>query len=298
MAAEGEEVTEEISQPVPVLEDERVAEMEQVWKDVFAELPANKVKLASIEERKAAEKESDQSLSYSELDLNTVNLIMNILKNQHIDLFAGKGLFVDVGSGCGKACVAAALVHPFEKVVGVETMQCLHDFATAAQAKYTEAPLPEGVAKPELQFIKGDFVADMAGTLEPLAPQISVCLAVATCFGEEQLNALASLASKMEDNSIFVMISQPLPDSVIGGDKKLPAERYRDQLKIALAKRGTDPASVDIEKSPPDAKPGGWRQVDVQEVQCAWGSTQCFVFKKLPLPVDETAVENAEEAGE
>jgi len=290
--AEDAAATEEVAEPVPALVDEeQIAERQQIWTDIFAEHPANKVKLASIEERKANGKEEDQTLTYSELDLSTVNKILTTLKNQHTKLYAGKGIFVDLGSGCGKTCVAAALLHHFEKVVGIETMQCLHDAATAAQAKYGEAALPEGVEKPELQLIKGDFVTDLAAQLEPLASSISVAFACATCFGEEQLKALASLAMLMPDDSIFVTMSQELPDSVIGGDKKLPAERYRDLLKAALSKRGTDPSSVEIDKNPQDAKPGGWRQVDVQEVQLTWGSSKYFVFKKVPLPVTEAPAE-------
>jgi len=295
MAAEegGEEVEER--KPIPPLTEEEVEERSKVWDDVFAEYPANKVKLASIEERKANGKEEDSSLTYGEVDFGTINNIITMLKNQHTRLYAGQGIFLDLGSGCGKACVAAALAHPFEKVIGVETMACLDEVAQKANEKYKEAaltgdPPPE---KPEIQFIKGDFVADLAATLEPFAAQIAVCVAVATCFGEEQLNALANLAGKMSDNAIFVTFSQGLPDWIIGGDKKLPQERFRDQLNVALSKRGTDPANVEIDQNPPDAKPGGWRLVHEAEVNLPVGGapmelpTKYFVFKKLPLPVEE-----------
>merc|ERR1719253_873081 len=172
-------------------------------------------------------------------------------------------MFLDLGSGCGKVCVAAALAHQFEKVIGVETIGCLDEVAQKANEAYKAVvlagdPAPE---KPEIQFIKGDFVADLTATLEPFAPQIAICMAVATCFGDDQMNALATLASKMPDDSVIVTFSQSLPDWIIGGDKKLPQERYRDLLKAGLTKRGTDPSTVQIDKNPPDAKPGGWRLV-------------------------------------
>jgi hypothetical protein len=224
-----------------------------------------------------------------------------MLKNQHTRLYAGKGIFLDVGSGVGKACIAAGLVHPFEKVIGIETLQCLDDFAKSAHTKYMEVTMPGDppAEKPEIQLIKGDFVADLEATLAPIAPQIAVCLAVATCLGDAELNALATLADKMSDNAIFVTISQVLPDRVIGGDKKLPQERYRDLLKIALSQRGTDPATVDIDPNPPDAKPGGWRLLHEEDVSLPVSgaktesggpmelTTKLFVFKRLPLPVEE-----------
>lgn len=292
-------------QPVPPLDDEQLKERLEAWDQIFVDHPANKVKLASIEERKANGKEEDASLTYGELDFKTVNNLITMLKNQHTKLFAGQGIFLDLGSGCGKACVAAALAHQFEKVIGIETMACLDEAAQKANEKYKEVtlagdPPPD---KAEIQFIKGDFVADLATTLEPFASQIAVCLAVATCFGEEQLNALAALAGKMSDDALFVTFSQGLPDAIIGGDKKLPQERYRDLLKVALAKRGTDPASVEIDKNPPDAKPGGWRLIHEEDVLLPTGgapmelSTKLFVFKKIPLPAELQPQGAGEEAG-
>merc|ERR1719163_267317 len=235
MAAEGGEVEEEPHQPIPPLDEEQVQERSKLWEDIFADYPVNNIKKASIEERKANGKEEDSTLTYGEIDFGIVNNIITMLKNQHTRLYAGTGIFLDLGSGCGKACVAAALSHQFEKVVGIETMACLDECAQKANEKYKEValagdPPPE---KAEIQFIKGDFVADLAATLEPFAPSVAVCVAVATCYGDEQLNALATLADKMSDNAIFVTYSQVLPDWVMGGDKKLPQERYRNHLKEA-----------------------------------------------------------------
>jgi len=303
MAAEGEEQVEE-KVPVPPLDEEQTEDRRRAWGEIFADYPANKIKLASVEERKASEKAEDLSLTYGELDFSIVNNLITMLKGQHTRLYAGQGIFLDLGSGCGKACVAAALAHPFEKVVGIETLACLDEAAQKSNDKYKEAALA-GDPPPEkapIEFIKGDFVADLAEKLEPLAPQIAVAVAVASCYGEQQMEAIAKLADKMADNAIFVTYSQVLPDWVIGGDKKLPNERYRDQLKVALAARGTDPAMIDIEKNPPDAKPGGWRLVHEEEVSMPNGGapidlpTKCFVFKRIPLPVVEQPPQ--EEGGE
>jgi hypothetical protein len=306
--AEGEEQVEVSRQPIPPLDEAQVQERSKLWEDIFAEWPANKVKLASIEERKANGKEDDQSLTYGEIDFVTVNNLITMLKNQHTRLYAGEGIFLDLGSGCGKACVAAALTHKFEKVIGIESVACLDEVAQKANEKYKEVilagePPPE---KSEIQFIKGDFVADLAATLEPFAPQVAVCIAVATCFGDEQLNALGTLASKMSDNALFVTVSQELPDWIIGGEKKLSQERYRDQLKACLANRGTDPASVNVEQSPSDANSGGWRLVHVEKdvkmpvggAQIDPASTKLFVFKKMPSLVVEQAQDAEAEPAE
>lgn len=56
------------------------------------------------------------------------------------------GVFVDLGSGTGKACIAAALLHPFEAVRGIETLEGLHRFAIDAIH-----PRYESIAKPLLE---------------------------------------------------------------------------------------------------------------------------------------------------
>jgi hypothetical protein len=301
---EGEEQPEP-PQPIPPLTEEELQERQKLFDEIFKDFPANKVKLKSLSERKELGKEDDASFTYSELDLNIVNNVITMLKNQHTRLYAGKGVFVDIGSGAGKACLAAGLVHPFEKVVGIEYLQCLDDAAKAAHTKYMETTLP-GEPAPEktpIQFIKGDFVAELDAHFAELAPQIAVCLAVTTCFGDAELNALANLAEKMSDNAIFVTFSQVLPDRVIGGDKKLPQERYRDLLKIALAERGKDPETIEVDQNPPDAKPGGWRLIHEEDVSLPTGGapkeyelqTKMFVFKRLPLPETEKPQEEKKE---
>jgi len=305
--AEGEEVPRE---PVLALDEEVAQERQQVWNDIFADFPANKVKLSSIEERKAKleanpEASEEPSLTYGETDFALVNHIISMLKNQHTRLYAGSGIFLDLGSGCGKACVAAGLIHPFEKIIGIETMDCLDQVAQKANEKYKEIAVPGDPPpeKPEIKFVKGDFVADFAGAVtEEEIPKIAVAFAVATCYGEAQLEALAKIADKMADNALFVTFSQELPNWVIGGDKKLPQERYRDHLKEVLSKRGTDPAAVVIDPNPPDAKPGGWRLIHDEEVKMPVGGapmelpTKLFVFKKHPLPQPDPPQEEAEPA--
>merc|ERR1711988_650481 len=90
-----------------------------------------------------------KGLTYSEVSMEIVHMLLNKIKGESgiAKLYAGKGVFLDLGSGCGKGCIAAGLLHPFEKVVGVEVVSCLCDAATAAYTTLGEAALPDGVVK-------------------------------------------------------------------------------------------------------------------------------------------------------
>ena len=102
-------------------------------------------------------RQDDKSLVYGEITFESFAIAM-----QKIRLKYGKpgkgysgdagvlqkpgGVFVDLGSGTGKACLAAALMHPFEQVRGIEVLEGLHRFATEAIQ-----PQFETVAKPLLE---------------------------------------------------------------------------------------------------------------------------------------------------
>lgn len=285
---------------VPVLPDEELEPRLQVFGELVVDVKADAAKLASIKERTGtapAEEEGNEeavaayeeqlkkskTLMYAELPVSCLHKMLNCCKQQDLPLYAGKGLFVDLGSGTGKACVAAALLHPFEKVVGIECMQSLNDMANGVLAKYGEAQFPEGVAKPELAFSKGDFVAEFEGVCEPVAPQTVVALAHATAFGAEQMQAVANYASKMPDGSYFIMFGQGLPDSVTFGLNRHPLQRKAVIVKEALGRRGCDPATTEIPELPV-FDPVGWVEVHSEQVDMDWGTSKAFVYKKIRDP--------------
>lgn len=241
---------------VPPLPDEELEERAKVFDEIFAECHPDVAKKGSVDERDAGGLD-DEGFTYGEMDMLNMHKILNMVKQDFGPLYENQGAFVDLGSGCGKACVAAGLLHPFSKVVGIEYLSSLSTQATAAEAKFTEVALPEGVTKPETQFTKGDFVADMASLL-PLAPETILCLAVATCFNEDRIEALAKFASAMPADSLFVTFTQMLPESVLG-----------------------------------DSSDGGWSVLCTFALEMLWGTSTCFIFKKQK---PEVVVEGGDDA--
>jgi len=295
-----EEAAEIPPEPVPPLSEEDLENRQACYDEVFAEFPALEVKQKSMAERKekeaappaeegeegveqAPETTPNIALAYSELDFPTVNKLLNLIKEKSGPLYPSKGQFLDFGSGAGKVCVAAALAHPFEKVVGVEVLQSMNDVANAAVAKYTEAALPEGVVKPEIQFIKGDFVAEFE-PLEAIAAEVAVCIVVATTFGEPELQAMAKLAQKMPEGSSLVTVTQTLPEEMVVDVNRDPRKRRAAATKKALAKRGVEPVGIEIVPQPAENDPNGWRLKHTENLELEWGTTPCYIYKKYTYP--------------
>eukprot|EP00441_Pelagodinium_beii_P038273 CAMPEP_0197648282 /NCGR_PEP_ID=MMETSP1338-20131121/27660_1 /TAXON_ID=43686 ORGANISM="Pelagodinium beii, Strain RCC1491" /NCGR_SAMPLE_ID=MMETSP1338 /ASSEMBLY_ACC=CAM_ASM_000754 /LENGTH=483 /DNA_ID=CAMNT_0043222257 /DNA_START=64 /DNA_END=1515 /DNA_ORIENTATION=+ len=295
-----EEAAEVPPEPVPPLSEEDLENRKACFDEVFAEFPALEVKQKSMAERKPAppadpegeegveqapETAPNIALAYSELDFLTVNKLLTLIKEKCGPLYPSKGQFLDFGSGAGKVCVAAALAHPFEKVVGVEVLQSMNDAANAALPKYTEAALPEGVIKPEIQFIKGDFVNEFE-PLEAVAAEVAVCIVVATTFGEPELQAMAKFAQKMPEGSSLVAVTQKLPEEMVVDVNRDPRKRRAAATRKALAKRGVEPVGIDVvpHMEPAENDPNGWRLKHTEDLELEWGTTSCYIYKKYTYP--------------
>jgi len=282
--------------PVGPLGEEELEPREAAFQEIFGDCGAEDAKAASLAERKANGLDKP-GLTYQEIELQVINRLLNKIKADHGPLFESKGIFLDLGSGAGKACIAAGLLHPFEKVVGIEMLQSLTDMANKALAKYQDVQLPEGVVKPPVEFIQGDFVAEFEAKLDPLIPQVCVSVAAATFFDEQQLTVVTNLAKKMPDDSFLITVTRGLPEALVIDKDRHPAQRRAEAVKKALRVRGTDPDTVEIVPEPPENDPNGWTLLFCEEVQLVWGPATCFVYKKVPAegggeaPPDEAPAE-------
>eukprot|EP00428_Durinskia_dybowskii_P034275 CAMPEP_0170261414 /NCGR_PEP_ID=MMETSP0116_2-20130129/30588_1 /TAXON_ID=400756 /ORGANISM="Durinskia baltica, Strain CSIRO CS-38" /LENGTH=309 /DNA_ID=CAMNT_0010512479 /DNA_START=84 /DNA_END=1013 /DNA_ORIENTATION=- len=288
--AEGEEAE---AQPVeaPAPTEEELEKRRPIFQELYAEYRAQEAKEKSLAERKENELES-KALTYAEVDFDFMHRILATVKEKVGPLYVEKGVFLDLGSGVGKACLAAALLHPFEKVVGFETIQCLSDMAGVAAGKYKEVELPQGMTKPEAQLVKANFVDDFEAQVQELASQVTVCFVVATCYGERELNTMAAVGQRMPEGSAFVTISQALPESLVVDHGKNPKQRRAAAVRKALAKRGLDPSAAgEIEVEPPPYDPQGFELAHMEELQVPWSSNPAVVFfyKKIPALVEEKA---------
>ena len=133
--------------------------------------------------------------------------------------------FCDVGSGCGRLVLAAALAHEWESAAGVEVLEHLHVAAVDAHAKLGDLLDEEGISLAPCRFLNAE--ADEA-LPELLQTGPHVAFVFATCWpgAGPFLPALsATLASNL-----------PLGSRVICVDKQLIDEPSRWRFEL-VAKR-------------------------------------------------------------
>lgn len=247
------------AEPAPPVTEKEYAERMVHLQALFEDMSAEDLKKASKLERKTNGQEEEIRFTYGEMDAKLLHELLELVKQDVTPLFVNKGCFLDLGSGAGKACIAAALLHSFEKVIGIEIVEALHGFATTAQSRWEERDLgPEMPNKPSVSFQRGDM-NELVGSV---APEVTLALAVSTTYSAKEMYAIQDAAKLMPDNSIFITFTQMLPPSIVNH---------------------TNPTEVMAPEK------GGWKLVHERIAEMVWGKTTCFVFKKEPPPEAQPA---------
>ena len=136
--------------------------------------------------------------------------------------------FVDVGSGCGRLVLAAALVHNWRACVGIEMLGDLHELATKSHTKLVAASADLG-----LQLAPCELVCDEADSALPRAREgrrrrrrlrVRDVLAV----GGAAPHALSeTLAGALPDGSRVITVDKQLVSDDASGGGRLRLRRAR-----------------------------------------------------------------------
>eukprot|EP00501_MAST-03F_sp_TOSAG23-6_P001877 GSMAST32.ASY1.ANO1.1955.1 assembled CDS len=114
------------------------------------------------------------------------------------------GIFYDLGSGIGKPCFAAALLHDFDKVYGIEMLPGLNKVANDILVKWNEL-VGDKYAWKETQFICSDLCTfDWTDA--------TVVFANSTCFTEELMAKIAEKALSLKKGTFFITFTKALPN--------------------------------------------------------------------------------------
>ena len=125
-------------------------------------------------------------------------------------------VFVDLGSGAGRALLAAAEAFGFRRVLGIELMQ---GYNAAAQLLLQLAEGGEGegghhdaqvaanaaARRSDVRVVHGDFLET------PWADEADIVFASTTVFDEELMRDIAELAAGMRPGAVFISLDKPLP---------------------------------------------------------------------------------------
>ncbi|KAG7384852.1 hypothetical protein PHYPSEUDO_002167 [Phytophthora pseudosyringae] len=175
--------------------------------ELFAEFPELEVKKVSRLEREKKEL-ANRSLVYGEIPFETVDAIFQLMRTQFGVLLDKGGAFYDIGSGCGKVVMAAALLHDFSKCCGIELLDGLHAVALKVLDRWRYQmldSLPVTKTEVDVGFAKGDAVKR-----PDIWKDATLVFCNSTCFSDSLIQAISAEADQLAVGSYFVTVTKPL----------------------------------------------------------------------------------------
>lgn len=199
---------------VSSLSDGAFALAQQAFEALFAEHPLNVAKAASRRERKENQYIS-MALVYGEIAFGPFKSVFDVLKRWHHVLEKPGGVFLDIGSGSGKAVFAATLIHDFDACYGIEILESLHSMSEDVLQIWDRKvkrhfPLSIQKKRTRIAFTLGDALdVEWPGNAD-------LVFLNSTCFGESLLRELAEkLSIACKAGAIIITATHALPDSPI-----------------------------------------------------------------------------------
>ncbi|HRD69921.1 MAG TPA: hypothetical protein PK657_07235 [Legionella sp.] len=146
--------------------------------------------------RKAREKMDAFAYTYGEIDFLSFIALLSLVKPNE------NSVFYDLGSGTGKAIIAAAMVYPMKKTCGIELFAELHIRACQQKKILTTYERYQKVAA-TVEFIQGDyFLIDMNDATV-------IFINSTALFGEEFEN-LSNKLNLLPHLQVIITTSKPL----------------------------------------------------------------------------------------
>ena len=187
-------------------------ELHRLHNSLLEDYPVNLGKAISKKQRER-EQLKDTALVYGEIKYNFMALIFRVIKDDYDGLQRNGGIFYDLGSGTGKPVFAAALLHPFERVVGIETLSQLHTASleiTDHWRKLTDS-LDDDIMSAEQKRCVVEFINDDIKNPEFSMADATIGFANSTCYDEELMINIAAKADEMVAGSFFITVTKRLP---------------------------------------------------------------------------------------
>ena len=152
------------------------------------------------------------------------------------------GAFYDLGSGTGKGCLTAALLHPFEESIGIEILDGLYNTSVELNETY-EKLMPEKLSSnPDLfpkhvpmRFLKDDFFRHEWSNA-------SFVLCNSTCFSRDMMDRIGEMPVKPGTIGITLTKNFNNPNwEVLESEKK---NMSWGEATVFISRRRSDEAAV------------------------------------------------------
>jgi len=174
-----------------------VATLSAKWEKFFESCPT-KVAKHIAQQEKHEKNMIGLSLVYGEVSFLSLATVFW----KFLDLKPG-GIFYDIGSGCGRAVIAASLLHNFKRCHGVECLEKLHNAALGVLTTYNQSRSIEEQKAHVVEFTHGDL-REFDWT------DGDVVFANSTCFDEELMRSLTALAEKLRKGAYVITLTKSL----------------------------------------------------------------------------------------
>lgn len=200
---------EDFSEAFNRLSMESIPQLNKIFDALVAEMPVSAGKKSSTSERNKL-KDSRSTLVYGEIAFASYAIAMEKVKNKYGGLQESGGIFFDLGHGTGKPALAAALLHDFDSVNGIELLDGLYNLSLQLKSIWMEkihCLLPDTKQRTEVHFMQGDI------TVEDWS-HATMCFANSTCFDDPLMKKLADKAELMASGSFFITFTKKLPSDL------------------------------------------------------------------------------------
>jgi SAM-dependent methyltransferase len=168
--------------------------------------PLSTSKRLSQEERSRLDLSKDPSLTYGEIEFKPFGEIFFTLKNRY-NLGEG-GLFYDLGSGVGKALVAAALLGSFSECIGIEILPSLHDLSVQLVEDYNTNFTSQILANPDLFTVLPPVKSILGDILKVDWSQADLVFVNSTCFSDEMVMSISEKPVRI--GTLAISLTRPL----------------------------------------------------------------------------------------
>ena len=217
----------------------------------------------SLRERQEVGKVDDHSLLYGEISTKSLFYCLRKIALWHglpgrghtpprsgvLQLGGGPGTggrFVDVGAGLGKACVLAALCHPFDAVTGVEILEGLHVASVELVKECLNVRGPgatSSMACMNVEMLHGDAtdrdVFDWSAA--------DVVLIHGATFGVELMEKIALICDDLKVGSFVLTVSKTVPSAGLAIVEEVKGEFSWGEGSIFIMQRKPEEEAEEAE---------------------------------------------------
>lgn len=163
------------------------------------------------------------NLTYGEIMYESIAQCLHYIRNKYGAFSKPGGTFVDLGHGTGKGVLTAALMHRFDKCMGIELLDNLYEQSLLLKDEYDsyvkdnqDESQQKNAAEsgiPSFEVHHGDMLKDLDWSGADLV------LANSTCFDQSLLNEIAKKCSELKKGTWMLTLTKRLPSAEVNDEE-------------------------------------------------------------------------------